>query len=222
MSEGLEGAAPNGMMVSRGSGEGFGGDAMRKWGAEMNRGVRWIAGAWLAGLVALLSNGCTGGGDGGTLSAQVGGSCMQCHNGSLGGNYSGPGIENPHPFPGAENISCSGCHGGNPAGDDKESSHVPPPPQIGGRALQATNAFAFFNNLTLTGIDKLPNYQSGGKTYAIDPRGGGMVRPAEQVQASSGGGITVSFAGANFYGSPPDRWAESILDQAMKMKRGQL
>jgi len=135
----------------------------------MNRLVRWIAGAWLVGLVALLSNGCTGGGDGGTLSAQVGGSCMQCHNGSLGGNYGGPGIENPHPFPGAENISCDGCHGGNPAGDDKDSSHVPPPPQIGDRAFQANNRYAFFNNLTLTGIDKLPNYTVNGRTYtALD------------------------------------------------------
>jgi len=118
------------------------------------------------GLVTLFSNGCAGGGgDAGILTSQVGGSCMQCHNGSLDGNYSGPGIENPHPFPGADNITCQGCHGGNPSGTDKESSHVPPPPQIGDRAHQQSNRFAFFNRLTLTGIDKLPNYTVGGMTF---------------------------------------------------------
>ena len=131
----------------------------------MKRTLRWVAGAWLGGFVALLSNGCTGSGDGGTLTAQTSSSCMQCHNGTLAGNYSGPGIENPHPFPGAENIGCEVCHGGNPSGHDKDSSHVPPPPEIGDRARQATNRFAFFNRLTLTGIDKLPNYQVSGRTY---------------------------------------------------------
>ncbi len=127
--------------------------------------VRWIAGGWLLGLAALVSNGCTGSGDGGILTAQTGGSCMQCHNGSLSGNYSGPGIENPHPFPGAENIACNVCHGGDPSGHDKDSSHVPPPPQIGDRDHQQSNQFAFFNRLTQTGIDKLPNYTVGGRLY---------------------------------------------------------
>ncbi len=82
-------------------------------------------------------------------------SCMNCHNGSQRNDYSGSGLSNPHPFPGAENISCSGCHGGNPAGNGRLGSHVPAPPDIGDRAFQANNEKAFFNRRTLAGIDKL-------------------------------------------------------------------
>jgi len=92
-------------------------------------------------------------------------SCMLCHNGSNTNDYAGPGIENPHPFPGAEDLTCTTCHGGNPGGEDKESSHVPPPPQIGDRQQLANDARAYFNRLTLAGIDKFPDYQVNGQTY---------------------------------------------------------
>jgi hypothetical protein len=82
-------------------------------------------------------------------------SCMQCHNGAQANDYSGPGLSNPHPFRGAEKISCTGCHGGNPNGIGKLGSHVPPPPSIGDRAKQLIDPFAFFNRRTLAGIDKL-------------------------------------------------------------------
>ncbi|MGE3174252.1 MAG: hypothetical protein AB7O97_16610 [Planctomycetota bacterium] len=96
-------------------------------------------------------------------------SCMKCHNGSLHDDYSGPGLENPHPFPGAENLTCTQCHGGNPAGVDKEQSHVPPPPQIGDRERQRVNATAHFNRLTLAGIDKYADYTVDGVAWtAID------------------------------------------------------
>ena len=91
--------------------------------------------------------------------------CMQCHNGSDRNDYAGPGQSNPHPFPGAPNILCSTCHGGNPAGVGKLGSHVPPPPEIGDRENQVYDPEAYFNRLSLSGIDKLPDYTVDGVTY---------------------------------------------------------
>ncbi|MCA8948737.1 MAG: hypothetical protein KDE27_04500 [Planctomycetes bacterium] len=95
----------------------------------------------------------------------TGESCMLCHNGSLHDDYNGPGLENPHPFPGADVLRCTQCHGGNPAGTDVASAHVPPPPTIGDRDLQDRNAYAWFNKLTLAGIDKVADYTVDGVTY---------------------------------------------------------
>jgi hypothetical protein len=93
-------------------------------------------------------------------------SCMRCHNGSLHDDYAGPGLENPHPFPGdAEMLRCTACHGGNPNGADAATSHVPPPPSIGDRDFQDQNAQAYFNKLTLAGIDKVDDYEVDGVTY---------------------------------------------------------
>ena len=129
---------------------------MRKWG--------WV---WA---LALLGASCTGGA--GTLTAAVGESCMQCHNAGLDGDYSGPGIENPHPFgetAGADSLDCTTCHGGNPDGQTPELAHVPPPPEIGDRDFQDVNRFAYFNRLALTGLDQLPDYQVAGVDYtALD------------------------------------------------------
>jgi len=97
-------------------------------------------------------------------------SCMLCHNGSQTGEYSGPGIEDPHPFGTAANMSCVTCHGGNNQGEGVADSHVPPPPQIGDREFQdgnqPENRLAYFNRLTLTGIDKFPDYTVDGVTYS--------------------------------------------------------
>ncbi|MEM7200610.1 MAG: hypothetical protein AAF628_10115 [Planctomycetota bacterium] len=93
---------------------------------------------------------------------------MVCHNGA-NEDYLGPGLENPHPFPAAPSLKCVTCHGGNPLGDDKESSHVPPPPQIGDDDNLIRNRTAYFNRLTLAGIDKFADYTVDGQTYsAID------------------------------------------------------
>jgi hypothetical protein len=126
-------------------------------------------GAGRAGVVAtlgvlLLATGCTG--DAGTLEPRTAQSCMVCHNASLRDDYSGPGIENPHPFPGADNLRCTTCHGGNPGGEGKDDSHVPPPPEIGDDAQLIANRKAYFNRLTLTGVDKFPDYQVNGTTYS--------------------------------------------------------
>jgi hypothetical protein len=110
-----------------------------------------------------------GGGEAGTLQASTAESCMLCHNASLANDYAGPGIENPHPFAPAANLRCTTCHGGNGNGTDKVTSHVPPPPEIGDDAHLIANRTAYFNRLTLTGIDKFPDYTVSGTTYtALD------------------------------------------------------
>ncbi|MCA8962007.1 MAG: hypothetical protein KDC38_15885, partial [Planctomycetes bacterium] len=95
--------------------------------------------------------------------------CMNCHNGSLHNDYAGGGLENPHPFPGAGSIECSVCHGGDPNGNGMLGSHVPPPPEIGDENNQIEDRRAYFNRLTLVGIDKFPDYEVNGVTYtALD------------------------------------------------------
>lgn len=133
----------------------------------MNHPIRLLA---AGGVVAILATSvfhasCVdqSGRSGSTATAE---SCMLCHNGSLHDDYSGPGLENPHPFPGdAEVLRCTQCHGGNAQGTDMLASHVPPPPSIGDREFQDNDAHAWFNKLTLAGIDKVPDYTVNGVTY---------------------------------------------------------
>ena len=121
----------------------------------------------LVTLVAMALVGCVD--QNGRDTASSAQSCMTCHNGSHADDYSGPGLENPHPFPGADNLTCTTCHGGNPQGFDRLSSHVPPPPEIGDRTQQTTDAKAWFNKLTLAGLDKVANYSVDGVNYtALD------------------------------------------------------
>lgn len=119
-----------------------------------------------------ISSACSGGltDDRDILGSAAAESCMLCHNGGTSNDYSGPGMMNPHPFPGAENIRCTTCHGGNPTADTREEAHVPPPPEIGDRERWDNNAEAYFNRLTLTGLDKVDTYQGDdGTTYtALD------------------------------------------------------
>lgn len=124
-----------------------------------------LALALVAGLLSLAGPGC-GGGDTSTLSVQNSESCMLCHNASFEDDYAGPGIENPHPFPGADNLKCTVCHGGNPNEDTPLLAHVPPPPEIGDEAFQDHNARAYFNRLTLAGVDKFADYTVNGVTYS--------------------------------------------------------
>ncbi|MFT5734371.1 MAG: hypothetical protein ACI8WY_003053, partial [Planctomycetota bacterium] len=117
----------------------------------------------------LLGLGSCSAGDTENLSNGTAETCMTCHNGSPNHDYAGPGLENPHPFDGADNLLCTTCHGGNPEGETLAEAHVPSPPEIGDRDFRETNAFAFFNKLTLTGLDKLDDYEHGGQTYtALD------------------------------------------------------
>jgi len=118
-----------------------------------------VLGFVVAGLAA-----CSG--DGGSLQAIPAESCMSCHNSSLDNDYTGPGIENPHPFPGADNLLCTTCHGGNPNGENKDESHVPRPPEIGTDQNLIDDETAYFNRLTLTGFDKFADYSAGGATYS--------------------------------------------------------
>lgn len=90
-------------------------------------------------------------------------SCMTCHNNAQIGEplYSGGGISNPHPFDGADKIPCTGCHGGNGAANGKDFAHVPPPPEIMGPNFGNNDnhliqdPVAYFNRLSLAGIDKM-------------------------------------------------------------------
>jgi hypothetical protein len=93
--------------------------------------------------------------------------CMSCHNGSTTNNdYAGIGLTNPHPFAGAQTIRCTVCHGGNGNGAGKLGSHVPPPPEIGDEQNLVNNPVAYFNRLTLAGIDKFPNYTVNNVNYS--------------------------------------------------------
>ena len=122
-----------------------------------------------AGLALSVTGGCGGGGEPSVLQTASAESCMVCHNASSENNYSGPGIENPHPFGDADNLLCSTCHGGDPGADDKDLAHVPPPPEIGDDDNLISNKNAYFNRLTLTGIDKFEDYEVGGRSYtALD------------------------------------------------------
>ena len=118
----------------------------------------------LAPLAASFAAGC--GESSGRQELAIAESCMTCHNGSQENDYSGPGLENPHPFAGAETLTCTTCHGGNGRGRGKDDSHVPPPPEIGDEENLIRDPHAYFNRLTLAGIDKFPDYEANGRTYA--------------------------------------------------------
>ncbi len=107
---------------------------------------------------------CFDAGPGGGEAAE---SCMSCHNGSDHNDYAGPGQSNPHPF-GAENrVLCSTCHGGDGTpGAGRLQAHVPPPPEIGDEVNLVNNQEAYFNYLTLAGIDRYPDYTVDGRTYS--------------------------------------------------------
>lgn len=103
--------------------------------------------------------------------------CMGCHNGSLEMDYAGAGIENPHPFAPVQNMSCVTCHGGNNQATTRDGAHIPAPPEFRDDPNQPSlsqdrlidDAEAYFNRLTLAGMDKYPDYEWEGQTYtAID------------------------------------------------------
>lgn len=121
------------------------------------------------GLALLLAAGCSWGERPGEPGPPVAAeSCMACHNGSRTNDYAGGGIRNPHPFGNGGNaLLCTQCHGGDPADTGKDGSHVPPPPEIGDDRQQIADPQAYFNRLTLTGIDKLGDYtDSRGRTWS--------------------------------------------------------
>lgn len=103
--------------------------------------------------------------------------CMECHNGSDTADYSGPGIENPHPFGAVSNLSCVFCHGGDNTQNDKNQAHVPAPPLLRANdndpSISAQKLLedpeAYFNRLTLAGLDKLDDYEFDGQDFtALD------------------------------------------------------
>jgi hypothetical protein len=93
---------------------------------------------------------------------------MTCHNGATPGQgmYSGPGLENPHPFGSAAYLDCTTCHGGNALGQGRQGSHVPTPPEIGDDNRLANDAVAYFNYLNGSGVDKYADYTVDGTTFS--------------------------------------------------------
>ncbi len=135
----------------------------------LNTSYRYLAALVVVGLTVGCWDSGSSSDDDTTVGSATAESCMSCHNGAPNNDYSGSGLENPHPFPGAATLKCTECHGGDPNGAGMADSHVPPPPQIGDEERQENNNLAYFNRLTLTGIDKFPDYTVDGVTYsAID------------------------------------------------------
>lgn len=95
--------------------------------------------------------------------------CMTCHNGAQAGaqKYSGNGLNNPHQFGSAAYLPCTTCHGGDGTpGNTKELAHVPTPPQMRTDQQLINDQVAYFNFLTKTGIDKMPDWTANGNTYS--------------------------------------------------------
>lgn len=103
--------------------------------------------------------------------------CMGCHNGSLEMDYAGNGIENPHPFAPVAEMSCVFCHGGDNQATTRDGAHIPAPPEFRDNqnepSLSADRLIddpeAYFNRLTLAGVDKFNDYEWEGQVYtAVD------------------------------------------------------
>lgn len=131
-------------------------------------------------------------------------SCMTCHNGATPGQaiYSGPGLENPHPFGSAAYLDCTTCHGGNPQGQGRQGSHVPVPPEIGDDNRLANDAVSYFNYLNGSGVDKYQSYTVGGTTYSpldwIQFRNPGDMRIVSQGRGCGATGCHGENHGASF------------------------
>ena len=68
-------------------------------------------------MCATIIQGCSRNSSNNNVAQHATESCVLCHNGSVNplDNYSGSGIENPHPKGGsvAGNLACTECHGGS-------------------------------------------------------------------------------------------------------------
>lgn len=73
-----------------------------------------------------------------------------CHN----------GIEDPHPWYGGPDLSCTGCHGGDPAARTRETAHVPIPAvwQVNSPQWGRPNLRYYWNYNTLFGVE---NFDGG-------------------------------------------------------------
>ena len=76
-------------------------------------------------------------------------SCVNnCHN----------GIEDPHPWFTGPDLSCTGCHGGNPEATTRETAHVPIPAewQVNSTQWGRPNLRYYWNYNTLFGVENFP------------------------------------------------------------------
>jgi hypothetical protein len=65
------------------------------------------------------------------------------------------GIEDPHPWFSGPNLTCSGCHGGNPTATTRETAHIAIPPewQAGSTQWGRPNLRYYWNWNTLFGVE---------------------------------------------------------------------
>ncbi|MCB9679649.1 MAG: hypothetical protein H6737_31370 [Alphaproteobacteria bacterium] len=103
----------------------------------------------------------------------AGDQCMECHNG--GPDYSGSGLEDPHPF---SSVPCTVCHGGDETATTSALAHVPMPP---GLASPDSDR----DRRTLVGIDGYGDYSVGGLLYS----------PLDWLQFRNPGDLRVTRAG---------------------------
>lgn len=152
-------------------------------------------------------------------------SCMSCHNGAQqADDYAGPGLTNPHPFGGASFLKCTQCHGGNGTGLGKEGSHIPTPPGfsdqeiINGIANNNASAFkAYFNRLTLTGLDKMGSYTVNNQTYTY----------LEYLQFLNPGDLRVAQSGqscgnSSCHGAAGDQHVQRVAVSPIALEQGLL
>ncbi len=102
-------------------------------------------------------------------------SCINgCHN----------GIEDPHPWLGGPQLTCTGCHGGDAEATDRVQAHVPLPAlwQEGAPQWGRPNLRYYFNYLTLTGVERF----EGGLQW-LRFRNPGDLRVADQTCGAESG-----------------------------------
>jgi hypothetical protein len=97
-----------------------------------------------------------------------------CHN----------GIENPHPWFGGPDLTCTGCHAGNPEATTRQQAHIPIPQewQVGSDQFGRPNLRYYWNYNTLWGVE---NFEGGLEWLRfINP---GDLRVADQSCGKSSG-----------------------------------
>lgn len=94
------------------------------------------------------------------------------------------GIEDAHPWFGGPELTCTGCHGGNPEATIREEAHVPLPPiwQENSPTLGRPSLRYYYNYLTLTGVERV----FGGHEW-LRFRSPGDLRIADQTCGKSAG-----------------------------------
>ncbi len=111
---------------------------------------------------------------GGCIAPPTRNTCGECHD----------AIEDPHPWYGGPELTCAGCHGGDPSQSDRVLAHVPIPQEwsVGAPAEGRPNLRYYYNYLTLAGVERF----AGGLEW-LRFRDPGDLRIADQSCGKSSG-----------------------------------